>query len=121
MQLEALSRGRPLVRELCRELRKEGNRRTAADVLDDPVVLRSSRDLLAAIRAIWRNADWPIKLAWAAFHVYVHLAFFFARVERMESAAPGRGFDPGAWPPPESGCIAPGRGPRNGGRFSRRG
>ena len=46
MQMEGLSRGRPLVRELCRELRKEGNRRAAADVLDDPVVLRSVWDLL---------------------------------------------------------------------------
>ena len=50
MRLGALSRGRPLVRELCRELRKEGNRRAAADVLDDPVVLRISRRLLGAIR-----------------------------------------------------------------------
>ena len=46
MQMEGLSRGRPLVRELCRELRKEGNRRAAADVLDDPVVLRSVWNLL---------------------------------------------------------------------------
>ena len=45
LQMEGLSRGRPLVRELCRELRKEGNRRAAADVLDDPVVLRSVWDL----------------------------------------------------------------------------
>ena len=50
MRLGALSRGRPLVRELCRELRKEGNRRAAADVLDDPVVLRIGRDLLEAVR-----------------------------------------------------------------------
>ena len=50
MQLEALSRSRPLVRELCRELRKEENRRAVPDVLADPVVLRSSRDLLKAIR-----------------------------------------------------------------------
>lgn len=49
MQLEALSRGRPLVRELCRELRKEENRRAAADVLDDPVV-RIGWGLLKAVR-----------------------------------------------------------------------
>ena len=48
MQMEGLSRGRPLVRELCRELRKEGNRQAAADVLDDPVVLRSVWDPLEA-------------------------------------------------------------------------
>ena len=49
MRLEALSRGTS-ARELVRELRKEGNRRAAADVLDDPVVLRIGRDLLGAVR-----------------------------------------------------------------------
>ena len=49
MRLEALSRGTS-ARELVRELRKEGNRQAAADVLDDPVVLRSGRDLLEAVR-----------------------------------------------------------------------
>ena len=49
MRLEALSRG-AAARELFRELRKEGNRRAAADVLDDPVVRRVSRDLLEAVR-----------------------------------------------------------------------
>ena len=49
MRLEALFRGTS-ARELVRELRKEGNRRAAADVLDDPVVLRIGRDLLEAVR-----------------------------------------------------------------------
>ena len=49
MRLEALSRG-PSARELFRELRKEGSRRAAADVLDDPVVLRIGRELLEAVR-----------------------------------------------------------------------
>ena len=49
MRLEALSRGAS-ARELFRELRKEGNRRAAADVLDDPVVRRTGRDLLEAVR-----------------------------------------------------------------------
>ena len=66
MQLEALSRGRPLVRELCRELRKEGSRRAAADVLDDPVVLRSSRDLLAAIRRGERSTPGETEEVFAA-------------------------------------------------------
>ena len=48
MRLEALSRGTS-ARELFRELRKEGNRRAAADVLDDPVLLRIGRDLLEAV------------------------------------------------------------------------
>lgn len=50
MQLEALSRSRPFARELWRELHKQGGRRAAADILDDPVVRRSSRSLLRAIR-----------------------------------------------------------------------
>ena len=50
MQLEALSRSRPFARELWRELRKQGGRRAVADILDDPVVRRSSRSLLRAIR-----------------------------------------------------------------------
>ena len=49
------------------------------------------QDGTPTIRAIWRweeqglLADWPIRRAWPAFHVYVHLALFFARVERMEA------------------------------------
>ena len=44
------------------------------------------RDGAPTIRAIWRKADWSTEQAWAAFHVYAHLAFFFARVERMEGS-----------------------------------
>lgn len=46
MELEAVSRDRPLVKELRRELRKSGDRRLADDVLDDPVLLRTTEDLL---------------------------------------------------------------------------
>ena len=55
------------------------------------------------IRPVWRrnqsgaDAEWPPSRAFAAFHVYVHLALFFARIERLE-ALPAGGF--GA--PPES-------------------
>ena len=45
------------------------------------------------IRPVWRRsqpgADWPLKQAFAAFHVYVHLALFFARVERLEAPSAG--------------------------------
>ena len=47
------------------------------------------------IRAVWRenqpelDADWRPTRAFAAFHVYVHLALFFARVEHMETASAG--------------------------------
>ena len=47
------------------------------------------RDGAPTIRAIWRKEDWSTFRAWAAFHVYVHLAFFFARVERMEGPLAG--------------------------------
>ena len=64
------------------------------------------QDGAPTIRAIrrWRAlgplADWTIGRAWTAFHVYVHLAFFFARVERMAgSLADGFGT------PPVSGCL----------------
>ena len=66
MRLEALAHVRPLVRELCRELRKEENRRAAADVLDDPVVLRSSRGLLRAIRHGGRSPSGEIEEVFAA-------------------------------------------------------
>ena len=46
MELEAVSRDRPLVKELRRELRKSGDRQLADDVLDDPVLLRTTGDLL---------------------------------------------------------------------------
>ena len=46
LQLEAVSRGRPLIQELCRELRQERNSRAAADVLEDPVVTTGITDLL---------------------------------------------------------------------------
>ena len=55
------------------------------------------------IRPFWRRSrsgdreEWHPHRAFAAFHVYVHLALFFARVERLE-ALPAGGF--GA--PPES-------------------
>ena len=49
MELEAVSRDRPLVKELRRELRESGNRQLAADVLDDPVLLRTTEDLLGGI------------------------------------------------------------------------
>ena len=45
------------------------------------------------IRPVWRRsqpgADWPLSLAFAAFHVYVHLALFSARVERLETPSVG--------------------------------
>ena len=49
------------------------------------------------IRPVWRQdqpgagAEWPPRQAFGAFHVYVHLALFFARVERLE-ALPVGGF-----------------------------
>ena len=46
LQLEAVSRDRPLIQELCRELRQERNSRAAADVLKDPVVTTGIADLL---------------------------------------------------------------------------
>ena len=46
LQLEAVSRGRLLLQELCLELRQERNRRAAADVLKDPVVTTGIADLL---------------------------------------------------------------------------
>ena len=46
LQLEAVSRGRPLIQELCLELRQERNRRAAVDVLKDPVVTTGIADLL---------------------------------------------------------------------------
>ena len=49
MELEAVSRDRPLVKELRRELRKSGDRQLAHDVLDDPVLLRTTEDLLDGI------------------------------------------------------------------------
>lgn len=49
MELEAVSRDRPLVKEIRKELRKEGNRQIASDVLDDPVLLRTTEDLLGGI------------------------------------------------------------------------
>lgn len=48
LQLEAVSRGRPLLRELCLELRQERNQRAAVDVLKDPVVTTGITDLLPA-------------------------------------------------------------------------
>ena len=50
-----------------------------------------------AIRPVWRRnqsggrEEWPPDRAFAAFHVYVHLALFFARAERLE-ALPAGGF-----------------------------
>ena len=47
------------------------------------------------IQVSWRRnrsggaADWPLNRAFAAFHVYVHLALFFARVERLETPSAG--------------------------------
>ena len=42
------------------------------------------------IRAVWReNQTWHPSRAFSAFHVYVHLALFFARVEHMETAVAG--------------------------------
>ena len=47
------------------------------------------------ISVVWRRnraggaADWPLHRAFAAFHVYVQLALFFARVERLETPAAG--------------------------------
>ena len=49
MELEAVSRDRPLVKELRRELRKPGNRQLADAVLDDPVLIRTTEDLLDGI------------------------------------------------------------------------
>ena len=49
MELEAVSRDRPLVKELRRELRKPGNRQLADAVLDDPVLIRTTFDLLHGI------------------------------------------------------------------------
>ena len=46
LQLQAVSRGRPLLQELYLELRQERNRRAAVDVLKDPVTARSVADLL---------------------------------------------------------------------------
>ena len=46
LQLEAVSRGRPLLQELCLELRQERNQRAAIDILKDPVVASSIVDLL---------------------------------------------------------------------------
>ena len=65
MRLEALSRG-PSARELFRELRKEGNRRAAADVLDDPVVLRIGRELLEAVRRGERSPSGEAEAVFAA-------------------------------------------------------
>ena len=50
LRLEALSRGRPLIRALCRALREERNREAAGDVLADPVVLHGIRGLLEESR-----------------------------------------------------------------------
>ena len=47
------------------------------------------------IQVIWRRnrsvdaADWSLNRAFSAFHVYVHLALFFARVERLETPSAG--------------------------------
>ena len=43
------------------------------------------------IRAAWREnqPDWRPVRAFSAFHVYVHLALFFARVEQVETASAG--------------------------------
>ena len=47
------------------------------------------------IQVVWRRnrsggaADWPLHRAFAAFHVYVQMALFFARVERLETSATG--------------------------------
>ena len=47
------------------------------------------------IQAVWRRnqpgvaADWSLERAFSAFHVYVHLAVFFARVERLETPPAG--------------------------------
>ena len=49
------------------------------------------------IRPVWRRnqsggrEEWPPNRAFGAFHVYVHLALFFVRVERLE-ALPAGGF-----------------------------
>lgn len=47
---------------------------------------------LPTVRAIWRNrdrpgniADWPLTRAFAVFHVYVHVALFFAKVRTMDA------------------------------------
>ena len=55
------------------------------------------------IRPVWRrnqsgaDAEWPPSRAFAAFHVYVHLALFFTRIERLEALPAG-----GLGAPPES-------------------
>ena len=45
------------------------------------------------IRPVWRRsqpgADWSLRRAFSAFHVYVHLALFFARVEHLETPSAG--------------------------------
>ena len=65
MRLEALSRGTS-ARKLFRELRKEGNRRAAADVLDDPVVRRTGQDLLGAVRRGERSPSGETEEVFAA-------------------------------------------------------
>ena len=48
------------------------------------------------IRPVWRQkpargvVEWSPKRAFMAFHVYVHLALFFARVERLEALPVGK-------------------------------
>ena len=63
------------------------------DLARTRTAFRWEGDGLTTIRPVWRRnqpgADWPPARAFSAFHVYVHLALFFARVERLETPAAG--------------------------------
>ena len=52
-------------------------------------VFQWESDGSTTIRPVWRRsqpgADWSLRRAFSAFHVYVHLALFFARVEHLET------------------------------------
>ena len=56
-------------------------------------VFRWEGDGSMTIRPVWRRsqpgADWPLRRAFSAFHVYVHLALFFARVEHLDTPSAG--------------------------------